>query len=663
MSCGPQPATFRLLDGLVGWDVASAVQLAGVGDESGIRLSEAVPGAVDPQGLLPYLPPPRLAPACGPCGWFLAADGGRLLLRDGCSDRFAPVHGAAGSSAGPWFLATWKRRVAIADAVAGRVRIFAGEGTRLIGQFDGGAGPIAFLASGELLVALPGAARLLRVDPSGASLGDEGPSLPSSGAVDRLRVGADGTLWIVLRGAAGELSLWRALPGGALLSASVGDLSFAFSPSTLCAASDRGFALCEGSDGGSPVRRRCFRWDGAAVDSIDPIAVAAPWVHQGQLLTAPVDSGMPRCRWHRVRIEASVPPGCRVSVAVCASESPAPPDQGSQASETGWSTFPAGLPHPGDWSSGPPGALDFLIDQPAGRYLFVRIRLSGDGTTTPVVRRVRLDFPRSTSLERLPGVFREDVTAADFTERFLALFDASIEDLDRAIERAPALLDAAGVPDEVLPWLGSFLDLAFEGSWTPAQRRAILRAAPSLYRRRGTVAALKEAIALVFGVEPLVEELALQPGFRALGRDARTGGVRLFSRRKSRFLLNRSLLGQSPLRSYGSPDRDPDQQAAFRIRVVLPAGAPGRPTPERLQRFVESQKPAHTLADVSVATGAWLVGRASALGVETLLGSAPPPVVGKSVRLRRDTILWPSSRRDRGSFRVGQSAVGQLAVV
>jgi hypothetical protein len=44
-------------------------------------------------------------------------------------------------------------------------------------------------------------------------------------------------------------------------------------------------------------------------------------------------------------------------------------------------------------------------------------------------------FPRSTSREFLPPVYRECRNAEDFTERFLSLFDAGIANQDRAIER------------------------------------------------------------------------------------------------------------------------------------------------------------------------------------------------------------------------------------
>ena len=145
--------------------------------------------------------------------------------------------------------------------------------------------------------------------------------------------------------------------------------------------------------------------------------------------------------------------------------------------------MPKGLPSAADWQSGPAGALDLLVQQPPGQYLRLSLTLTGDGTNTPVVRSVRIDFPRRTSLDWLPAVYSENPEAEDFSERFLANFDASIEDLDAAVSRFPALLDATGVPGQVLPWLGSFLDVVFDPTWPDAQRRTILSKLPTLYDR------------------------------------------------------------------------------------------------------------------------------------------------------------------------------------
>ena len=290
-----------------------------------------------------------------------------------------------------------------------------------------------------------------------------------------------------------------------------------------------------------------------------------------------------------------------------------------------------------------------------------------DGAATPRIRRLRLDFPRSTSAERLPGVYREDPISAGFLERFVALFDASIEDLDRVIERFPALIDPAAAPAEALPWLGTFLDLALDPAWPEATRRAILAEAPALYRARGTPRALARAIELVTGVVPAIQELGgtartfgqLGAGARTQGRPgtARVGEVRLFGRSRMRLRLGSSALGSAPLHSYGDPDRDHVTALGWRIAVQVPGG-PGM-TPEavaRLRRLVDAQKPAHVVAAVRAGAGRGLVGVECAVGIDTRLGGLPPSYLGTTTLLARRTVLARGARRGGAGLAVGTAS-------
>ena len=257
---------------------------------------------------------------------------------------------------------------------------------------------------------------------------------------------------------------------------------------------------------------------------------------KGTFVSEPIESFIPRCQWHRVRIEADLPPNSLYTIEVATNESK---EQ---------------RPHDDDWQLPAENATDLLIDQPPGRFLFVRIKLTGTANTTPVIRRVRIDFPRVTSLDKLPAVYRDNAEAGDFTERFLSLFDAATEDLDRAIERFPALLDSGCVPDEVLTWLGALLGIVFDSDWDPQLRRALIKATPSLYRQRGTVAGLRQAIELIFGGEPVIDELALHRAWGVVNQNARLGSFRLFGKSESRFRVGRSLLGAAPsqIRQSGS---------------------------------------------------------------------------------------------------------------
>ncbi|MFI1258540.1 hypothetical protein ACH4U6_32815 [Streptomyces netropsis] len=416
--------------------------------------------------------------------------------------------------------------------------------------------------------------------------------------------------------------------------------------------------------------------------------VLGPGVREAALVTAPLDSGISRCRWHRVRIDADVPSGSALVT------------QLAVVGDT------LDHPAPDDWQTVAAPARDVLVDQPPGRYLVVRLLLGREDAAAPgpAVRQIRLDLPRATSADLLPAVYREDPTADDFTERFLALSDAVVETLDRATGRAPALLDAAGVPDGVLPWLAGLLGLdlgpdpdpapgASFGSGpggpepgapdpgtarlSPRVLRRLIAAAPELRRRRGTPCGLALALEIVLGVRPAVLE-GTGPPWGAVGRDTRLGEVRLFGRSATRVRLGGpavrgSLLagpgsgGGAALRSLGDPDDDPLTTTAFRFRVLVPPGpAPrtGRPagdTARTATDLVEKLSPAHTTATVSFGGLGFTVGTHSAVGVDTLLVAPAPSPAGAAV-LGTDTVLGPDRVRRHGIRLDGTSGAGVRTV-
>ena len=700
MSCVGDSQIFRLLDGFIGWDEDDATGLTGYqfDDAEGLRLALVDPDAVSAAVVLAYLPPPQLAHGCGRCDWFLA-NKSQFLRRDCCApnwfsawSRACEQHPLMSAIA----VAARGHRVAVADDEAKRVWIWERDGEQLVAAINTNdladvdcsesldspnsisrPGALAFTPWGELLVADLKTNAIWRFGPSGEVRGTlpiASPPTAEGEYIDRLAVSDNCSIWLVTRTRDSSLKLWRARTGDPeFKKATVDELQKAFKATGLTAASDQGFCLEECGPEGLPVPR-CFGWDGECLPTVIEPPVRPSRNEQGQLLTQALDSGIPRCRWHRVRLEADVPTGTSVEVSVATSETEEAPAQGDGKQEGGWKKFPAGVPHHLDWQVAPAGSLDFLVTQPPGRFLFVRIRLKGDTKTTPVVRRLRLDFPRVTSLDYLPGVYRDNPEAEDFSERFLALFDAAISDLDRAIERAPALLDPQGVPDDVLPWLGSFLDLAFDPAWNADLRREILRSLPKLYRLRGTAAGIVDTVKLIFGVEPAIQEMATERNWASLARNngssvgnrSQLGATRLFGRSKARFRLNSSPLGQAPVRSYGNADHDPLLAQAFRLRVLVPPLSTDSPIErDRLERLIVSQKPAHTVAAIRFGGTGFVLGNTSAVGVDTVIAPLPPPVLGEggNVRLHRMSVLWHGDRGRRKGTLLGESTVlGERAI-
>jgi phage tail-like protein len=662
--------TFRLLDAYVGWDAVTgkAPPLTGLDDPAGVRLPRRgpIPDGPSRDELLPWFPDPRLAPA-RPGLWYLLT-GTSLLRREGCGAGFAPVRPApprdsgtpasppasgppdSGPLVGPVAVAASGHWLAVADR--DRVLVWWRQGAELTGVTRRSAARIALAPDGTLVAADEDGTVLRSYAPDGHRRRTWTTGL--AGRIDGLRIGPDHRVWLLtVSGAAGGRRILVADRIGATpVETNLAALTGALPPSTLASAVDAGFCLRRPETVGDDGSPDCYDWSGrslpdAPADPSDPVA------GEGELATGPLDSGLSRCRWHRVRVTADVPPGTSLQVSVAVTE-----DDG-----------PAGLPHDGDWQHLPPGATDALLSgQPPGRYLYLRLRLTSDGTATPVVRRIRLDFPRRTSADLLPAAFREEPDADDFTERFLSLFDATLGDADRVVDRYPALLAGAAVPGELLPWLGGLLGLAFEAGWSDQVRRDLIAAAPRLYRTRGTPAGVREAVRIVCGVEPVIRELAAERRWLRLGVDGRLGVGHLFGRGRARMRVG-GVLGGSPLHSAGDPYADPVREHAYRIRVWLPARPGRRPDLSGLARLVRQQSPAHTVAEVRGGGLGWVVGVRSVIGVDTTLAPLPPAVLGPApgaepLRLNRQSVLATRRRGNRRGITVGEQAtVGVTTVV
>jgi phage tail-like protein len=680
MSCAPGSPTFRLLDHLVGWDPLDPVyQLTDPDDPGGIKLAPLRASGPDRGDFLPWLPDPRLAPGCGQCAWYLAAPQHELLRGDPCGG-WQPIWPSA---CGPGLAvrphAITARGHLLAAATPEAVYVWRREGDQLVAVILGHATALVLAPWGELLLARDGSADLSRFDLTGIPRGRIVTGI--TGHIAALTTGraltdnGECTIW-ALTDTGGTWQLWRGNRGspGPYQQATLNDLAAAVDRNSLTVATDQGFCLTEPGPDGDLVTY-CFSWDGKPAGRISP--GTAMLQKTGQLLTTAIDSGQPRCRWHRVRIDADVPAGTSVAVAVATSDDPTL--KGTIAGPPDTDGYPTGPPNPHDWQDGGTASADFLIDQAPGRYLYLRLRLTGDGTTTPVVHRIRLDFPRVTSADQLPAVYTQDPVAADFTERFLSLFDAAFEEADRAVERYPALLDPGGVPDEVLPWLGGLLGLVFDPGWDAGIRRGLIAAAPSLYRGRGTLATLSQVIKIVFGVDVAISELATERNWAALterngaalNEASRLGSARLFSRSRTRFRVGGSALSAAPIHSFGNPDDDPLAAQANRIRVGVPPALGGGSGPDlaALRRLVVSQAPAHTVADVRPGGLGLVVGLWSTVGVDTALVPLPAPVLqappgaGQPVTLRRHSVLWPSARGSWAGIRLGCGlAVGMNTV-
>jgi len=210
-----------------------------------------------------------------------------------------------------------------------------------------------------------------------------------------------------------------------------------------------------------------------------------------------LDGKEPGCVWHRLMLDACIPPGCDVRIRsraadeIDALEVAAWVDQPAPYHRAEESELPYARPFgnlaPDDPANAHLGTFETLLTGNNGQFLQLEVTLRSDGRASPKIRALRAYYPRFSYLYKyLPAVYREDRTAADFLDRWLANPEGLLTSIEDRIAHAELVLDAATAPPEYLAWLGGWFDALLDPSWEESRRRLFLKYAWLLYRWRSS---------------------------------------------------------------------------------------------------------------------------------------------------------------------------------
>lgn len=232
----------------------------------------------------------------------------------------------------------------------------------------------------------------------------------------------------------------------------------------------------------------------------------------GVLQTGQFDGKKPDCVWHRLFLDACLPGGASILVESRAADDP------DLLADAPWQAEPApylrsgGPELPGYTAFAPnelamegTGTWELLLQQARGRYLQLRLTLTGTGRNTPRIRALRVYYPRFSYLtEYLPDLYSQDATSASFLERFLANPEGLLTALEDRIAQAQLLFDIRTTPAEYLDWLAGWFGALLDPAWDEQRRRLFIAHAPELFRQRGTVPGLIRLIRLA--IDPCPDE-------------------------------------------------------------------------------------------------------------------------------------------------------------
>ncbi|MBI4539747.1 MAG: hypothetical protein HY704_09610 [Gemmatimonadetes bacterium] len=377
-----------------------------------------------------------------------------------------------------------------------------------------------------------------------------------------------------------------------------------------------------------------------------------PYLASGSVEIGPLDGRVPRVVWDRLELElAALPAGTAIELRTRTAD--------ATAAEPGFAEWSAAHRVTGTTRRAP-DRVDFAVLSPAGRYLWVELRLEG-GAATPELRSLSAAYPRRGMIDFLPLVHRETDQDTRFLERLVGALERTWDPLENAVGEFHRELRAETASGPaMLDYLGSWFDEPMDPEWSVPARRHTVRHGGRYLFRRGTPSAVRAALRLFlanrWGLVPesLGDTPFLWEHFRSRmplhaadtpdTGDGRTAG-RLFGTEVLRRLrLGSSALGEGTLRDLGSPETDPVTVDAHRFSVFVPrALIPGGDDIRALRNVLAREQPAQAAAELVLVEPRLRVGLQATLGVDTILGVYPIARLAATPEQRDDA---PPARLD-----------------
>jgi phage tail-like protein len=418
---------------------------------------------------------------------------------------------------------------------------------------------------------------------------------------------------------------------------------------------------------------------------------------QGFYYSQALDSELYRCQWHRILLRGEVPPGTHIEISTYTAEALFPnDDQVQNLPEDAWETKQIANEMPdGEW--------DCLIRNGGGRYLWLRLEFRGNGKVTPILESIVIEFPRISLRRYLPAVFGMEPVSADFTDRFLSLFDTSFRSIEETIDNQARYFDPLSAPIErdpktgtdFLSWLASWIGLSLDRHWPEAKRRQFLKRAGKLYNLRGTRLGLWRQLLLLLDMEPdqnccpgdqpklrcrpisvncppdiklpcawqppplMLEHYQLRRwlflGAGRLGDQALLWGKRIVNRFQ---LSEGAQVGHSQLKTTQDPYRDPFHVYAHKFTVFVPA-CYGQSEQQRkaLENLLKAESPAHTHYQLEFVEPRFRIGFQSMIGFDAVIGRLPQGVTLNETPLGPASVLGSPPHKQGGPFlEIGKEA-------
>ena len=403
-------------------------------------------------------------------------------------------------------------------------------------------------------------------------------------------------------------------------------------------------------------------------------------------LNEKLDSGSPDTLWHKIYLEACIPPGCELEIAVKPFEDYAQPgsDWQRQAAPL-WLARASELPfYQGRFESKPghQGLFEILLQREdgevreiRGRYLQIAVSMKGDGRHSPAIHAMRVYYPRHCWQQAyLPQHFHQQQrpdpdqrdmpgNGADLRGRMLAVAESLLTPIEDQVGAAETWAFPEACPSDHLPRLAASLGTELPRHWPEARQRRWLANRGALSEQHGTLRGLclaldiatdggvqaghvipvenyrlRRTMATILGLDMDDAEHPLTLGTGQSG-NSRVGDSLILSDEDSKEFLALFAPELAKTKVERKQVDDFFDNYAHRLSIVL--HGPARAQRHTVERLLQQEAPAHLQWVLIETDHPFVLGLSPLLGIDTYLQTPPPwrNVVLGDTRLTREGIL------------------------
>jgi phage tail-like protein len=293
-----------------------------------------------------------------------------------------------------------------------------------------------------------------------------------------------------------------------------------------------------------------------------------------------------------------------------------------------------------EWTAVAPDAPGTVFDGAPFDFVWVGVELTSEGSASPGLSQMRLDFAHPTYLEHLPATYQDNPASRRLLAQWLTLFESSFDLVHEEVEGLAAMFDPAATDAHFLDWLASWIGCDLSAEWPVARQRDVVAHAFARYATSGTVQALRDAVRAETGVEVVVEEPVNQTSWWVLpaddGADDHVAAMSILGdatvlavgEAYSATLGTTAVIDQSFIAG-DTDDMRPlfsDVAHQYTARIYR-----GRTYSDQVRAGVEAvldrEQPAHTLHHVCIVEPTMRIGIQARVGVDAIVAGEPEPTM------------------------------------